>query len=75
MKIQDLASVVGGFLKILMILFGFVINFLNKNLKKIHLFYEMFDFDLSNGKLEKNDKFIKLNNSLDKKISYKISNI
>jgi hypothetical protein len=45
MKVQDLAAVVGGFLKIILVIFGFISSLFNKNFRKIHLFYEMFECD------------------------------
>lgn len=45
MKIQDLAAVVGGFLKIILVILGFLSNIFNKSFRKIHLFYEMFECD------------------------------
>lgn len=45
MKIQDLAAVVGGFLKIILVILGFLSSIFNKSLRKIHLFYEMFECD------------------------------
>lgn len=75
MKIQDLAAVVGGFLKILVVIFGFVSNFFNRKFKKIHLFYEMFDCDFLSQSLDTNNYNKKFSNSYIKNFPSKISNI
>lgn len=76
MKIQDLSALVGGFLKILVDVFRLFINYFSKKFTKFNLFYEMFDYDyLSNEKVEKTDKNLKINSPNNKNVLSKISRI
>jgi hypothetical protein len=77
MKVQDLAAVVGGFLKIILVIFGFISSLFNKSLRKIHLFYEMFECDFLNQDNTniKNSKTYKFNTNNQKTIINNTSEI